>query len=344
MRVPFEPTAFPSAGRTHLLYELHVRNAGSAPVTLSRVEVLDAHRLKDEPIAVFEGEALNAVLRSGDEPADASARDLPAGEEAVVFVGVALDQAERVPSALVHRVRSGETMSEGAAVGTQHTELKVLGPPTRGAGWLASDAPSNDADNHHRRGLVEIDGKRVISRRYAIDWKRQDGGSSYSGDPLDPRSYHAYGAELVAVGDGRVVIARDGLPDNTPRHNGVFRPAIPITMETVPGNMVVLDLGGGQFAHYYHLQPGSVSVSVGDTVRRGQAIGRIGDSGDAREPHLHFEMTTDGRPLVGEGVPYVIDAYSVAGGADGVIGPRERELPLDDMIVDFGERPFMDGR
>ena len=42
MRVPFEPTAFPSAGRVHVTYEVHLRNFAPTSVTLQRVEILDA--------------------------------------------------------------------------------------------------------------------------------------------------------------------------------------------------------------------------------------------------------------------------------------------------------------
>jgi hypothetical protein len=42
LQVLFEPSAFPSAGRTHLVYELHLTNFSSQPLTLSRLDVLDA--------------------------------------------------------------------------------------------------------------------------------------------------------------------------------------------------------------------------------------------------------------------------------------------------------------
>jgi murein DD-endopeptidase MepM/ murein hydrolase activator NlpD len=58
------------------------------------------------------------------------------------------------------------------------------------------------------------------------------------------------------------------------------------------GNSITLELSHGHFAHYMHLQPSSVQVKTGDHVRRGQLLGRIGSSGDAREPHPHFEVTT----------------------------------------------------
>ncbi len=39
-----------------------------------------------------------------------------------------------------------------------------------------------------------------------------------------------------------------------------IHPALPISMETVAGNRITLDVGGGQFAYTMHLQPGSLSV------------------------------------------------------------------------------------
>jgi hypothetical protein len=73
-------------------------------------------------------------------------------------------------------------------------------------------------------GFSFFDGRAVISRRYAIDWKQIKDGEAFS-------------------------------CDNIPGHGESFHPAGPITMETVAGNTITLDLGGGQFAYYIHLQP-----------------------------------------------------------------------------------------
>ena len=160
-------------------------------------------------------------------------------------------------------------------------------------------------------------------------------GTSFSGDARDVHSYFAYGNAVLAVADGRVVTARDGLPDNVPGHGEAFHPAVPITLETVAGNTITLDLGGGQFAYYMHLQPGSLRVKVGDRVRRGQLLARGGGSGDAREPHLHFEVTTSAKLLAGEGVPYLVDRYRCTTEGNGPSELRTHELPLDKSIVAF---------
>jgi hypothetical protein len=342
MRVPFEPTAFASAGHTYLAYELYLTNFANSPLTLSRVEVLDADAAVHKPIAVFEGPQLDAVLQplGVQAPADGGGNTHPLapGGSMVVFMWAAFDPRTPVPNKLRHRIVVADSAVEGAVIGTHHIELKVLRGPVLGTDWLASDAPSNDADNHHRRGIFIVGGQALISRRYAIDWMQVENGASFSGDARDKRAYYSYGKSVVAVADATVVTARDGLPDNVPGHNTPghegFSPAVPITMETVAGNTITLDLGSGQFAYYCHLQRGSVRVKVGERVKRGQVMALIGASGDAREPHLHFDITNSPKFLTGDGLPYLIDHYRAQ--AENGWESRTRELPLKDMVIDFG--------
>ena len=283
MRVPFEPTAFPSADRTYLTYELYLTNFGTAPLTLRRIEVIDAAASATEPIAAFEPAQLNTLLQRVGDPIvgdqipaadDNSRRQLAAGASVVVYLSIALQRGAHVPDRLRHRLFTSDSTVEGATIGTRHTQLHVLGPPVEGANWQASGGPSNDS--HHRRGILVMEGRAVISRRYAIDWLQIENGTTFTGDVRDKRSYHAYG------------------------------------------------------------KPGSVRVKVGDRVRRGQILARIGNSGDAREPHLHFEVTTSSTLMAGEGVPYLIDQYRVKS-TDDAWQIRTRELPLKDMQIDFGQ-------
>jgi len=338
MRVPFEPTAFPSGPHFYVMYELHLTNFGTTPLSLSRIDVLDADAGAAQTIATFEGEELEAMLQplGGKRVSVPKERLIIAdGQSAIAFISVAIARSSHIPDRLLHHVSTVDSAVEGAVIATHHTELHVLGPPVEGANWLAADGPSNDQDNHHRRGVVILDGRPVDSRRYAIDWKQIRDGASFSGDARDVSSYHSYGKAVLAVADGRVVTARDGLPDNIPGHGESFHPAVPITLETVAGNTITLDVGGGQFAYYMHLQPGSLHVKAGDHVGRGQVVARIGNSGDAREPHLHFEVTTSSKLLAGEGVPYLIDQYSCKGASDGPMELRIHELPLNNSVVLF---------
>ena len=338
MRVPFEPTAFPNGARMHLLYELHLTNFATSPLYVTRIEVLDADAAVAEPIATLRAEQLAAIFQTVGgtiPPGQNGSLAIPNGRTVVVFMYIAFDGGSQIPDKLVHRVITTDSFATGAVIATRHTSLHVLGPPLEGPDWLAADGPSNDPDNHHRRGVLVVDGRPVISRRYAIDWKQVKNGASFSGDPRDKESYYAYGKNVLAVADGRVVTARDGLPDNIPGHNDAFHPAVPITLETVAGNTITIDLGNGQFAYYMHLQPGSLRVKPGDRVRRGQVLARVGCTGDAREPHLHFEMTDSPKLIAGEGLPYVIDRYCTMGGAGGSEALRTRELPMDNNLIEF---------
>jgi hypothetical protein len=348
MRVPFEPTAFPSDGRTHLTYELYLTNLAANPITLRRVEVLDADDSASGPIAAFEADQLDALVQPIGAQSSAGGNSDPhqlgAGRSVVVFLWITLDHDARVPNSLRQRVITAEFVAEGAVIATHHTRLHLVGPSVTGTNWLADDGPSNDRENHHRRGISVFEGRVLVTRRYAVDWQQTQNGETFSGDAGDNRSYYAYGRPVLAVADGTVVTARDGLPDNVPRHNGEFTAAVEMTPDTVFGNNIVLDLGGQQFADYCHLQSGSLRVKAGDHVRRGQVIAQIGASGDARQPHLHFQISTASNPFAGQSVPYVIDHYRVKS-ADDVWMTRTRELPLGGMMFDFGQpSPLSSGK
>jgi len=340
MRVPFEPTAFPSESRIHLFYELHLTSSATAPLYVSRLEVLNANAASGQPVATFQAEQLETMFQLiGDNTAAVPKRNLsiPNGRTAVVFIEIAFSRNSGVPERLVHRVITTEGLAEGAAIATHHNPLHLVGPPVEGSNWLAADGPGNDPDNHHRRGLLIVDGSALISRRYAIDWKQVKDGAAFFGDPRDVRSYYAYGKTVLAVADGFVITARDGLPDNVPGHGDKFHPAVPITLDTVAGNTITIDLGGGQFAYYMHLEPGSLGVKAGDRVRKGQLLARVGCSGDAREPHLHFQVTDSPKLMAGEGLPYLIERYQSMSASGGSPRVHVRELPLNNTIAVFRE-------
>ncbi|GAC1424006.1 MAG: peptidoglycan DD-metalloendopeptidase family protein [Candidatus Velthaea sp.] len=61
------------------------------------------------------------------------------------------------------------------------------------------------------------------------------------------------------------------------------------------GNMITIDHGGGLATNYCHLS--QIFIGVGQDVQRGQAIGAVGQTGDANGPHLHFEVRINGRPV-----------------------------------------------
>jgi hypothetical protein len=219
-------------------------------------------------------------------------------------------------------------------------DVVVVGPPLHGGDWLVGNGPSNESG--HRRALIPIGAMPVIAQRFAFDYVRVDtAGRSFSGDRLRNASYYAEGNEAIAVADGIVVETKDSIPENIP---GPQSRAVPITLETVGGNHVILDIGGGHYAFYAHLRPGSLRVRTGDHVRRGQVIGLVGNSGNSTEPHLHFHVADANSPLGAEGIPYLLESFEVVGRCRGLFTDctrlatperHRRETPAANMIIRF---------
>jgi murein DD-endopeptidase MepM/ murein hydrolase activator NlpD len=61
------------------------------------------------------------------------------------------------------------------------------------------------------------------------------------------------------------------------------------------GQLVEINHGNGYVTRYAHNVDNL--VAVGDTVRRGQVIARMGDTGRATGPNLHFEVLLNDKPV-----------------------------------------------
>lgn len=323
LRVPHAPAPVPVAGETQLVYELHIANMAEQARTLTRVRVLDADA--GDVLADFKGAELdNHLGRPGFQTAATDRRTLAAGMHAVLYLEVA--PGREVPRALRHRLDytiadTTRTASvEGALVTVDQEAPLVLGAPLRGGPWAAIHHPA--WPRGHRRMIYAIDGRARIPGRYAIDWILLDNdGHQAHGDDDRIDAWYGYGADVLAVADGVVAAIRDDVPESAsiaahPRN----------ALEDATGNYIALDLGRGRFAFYEHLKPGSVRVTVGERVHRGEVVASLGFTGDSTGPHLHFHVADANSPLGAEGVPYVLDRFEWLG----------RYGSLDD----FGKKPW----
>jgi len=322
---PVPPTPFTTAGKTNLVFEVHVTNFMGGDLLVSRLDIVDGRTT----LMSYEGADLTGILTQARQNVT-DARSIPAGGRAVAFVWVSVDSGRTIPKSVRSRIWAGGQSLDGPEVVVSTAKPIVVGPPLRGADWVALNGPANASG--HRRALIPLGGRPEISQRFAIDWvKYGPSGSRFSGDSMNNASYFAYGSDILSVGDGVVTSLTDGIPQNVP---GITSRAVPITLETVGGNYVIVDMGSGHYAFYAHMQPGSLRVKVGDRVRRGQILGLVGNSGNSTEPHLHFHISSANAPLAAEGLPYLIDSWDLAGAA-GERTPQRNQLPLANVRARF---------
>ena len=99
------------------------------------------------------------------------------------------------------------------------------------------------------------------------------------------------GVDVLAARDGKVLRIRDGEDDKpkTAAHYQSIR-----NQNKDCGNGVIIDHSNGLQTYYCHLKQDSISVSIGDIVKKGDTIAQIGQSGFSEFPHLHFTVIWEG--------------------------------------------------
>jgi Peptidase family M23 len=342
-----------SNGKFIATYELSLRNMTPLMLTPTRVEV------RSPSGAVLQ------TLDTAQIPADLalpSARSgvtgLGDGQVGMLFMTLEFATRGEIPDRLENRVTvaapgfppEGVT-SESVAVPVSDATVPVLGPPlVPGSGYIAADSCCDSV--RHRRAGISVDNGLWFAQRFAVDWEQLDArGRTVTGDdPEDPTDYTIYGKQAIAATDGTVVKVIDGLPDQEPGE----LPA-GIRLDQADGNSVIVAIEDGLFMLYAHLKAGSLRVMEGQRIARGDPIGLVGNSGNSSAPHLHFHVMDGASPVESEGVPYVIDSFTVTGQITSTQafdqlentiqplpvqptpsdGPHRDQYPLDRLVVTF---------
>lgn len=187
------------------------------------------------------------------------------GEDTITELVTYID-GQRVTSQEVSRVRTKEPVTEKKLIGTKSTRVSGgynVKVSGRGFVWPAPACT-------------------FVSSPYG--WRTLRGY----------RDFHT-GVDLTLPGGGStgavIVASLDGTVESVRRSNSGY------------GHCVVINHGGGVKTRYAHCLAGSISVSVGQHVSAGQAIARVGRTGNATGPHLHFEIIINGSTV--NPLPYI---------------------------------------
>lgn len=311
-------------GKTILGYELHAYNFNESGFDIVQVDIhADSH--DGRLIKSYSGKEFTEIY----EPY--TGKHIVNG--AILFLWPEFAEGQKIPDVLYHKIyfnnRGGiELITDEIKVPVIKKEPVVIDPPVRGKNWWWANGPSNN-DLQHRRTVMSFQSRPFDSQRFAVDLiKFSDDG--YIADPAaNPESltnehHYSYGEKVYAVADAKVFNFRDGLPDIKP---GALPP---LNLDNADGNFVILEIvfqNGNStdtvYANYAHLKNGSVRVKIGDTVKRGDVIGRLGNSGNTTGPHLHFHIMGQGPGIfLSQGLPYTISSFQLKGT---ILNPDELE-------------------
>jgi hypothetical protein len=334
-------------GKDHVEYELLVVNVFSEPVTLASVTVLDP---AGKDLMRIEGSALAAATQTLF--AKTATPVLPASAAVSVDVDLILPPdtgPERVTHRIAYTLKADSQLAlmvgslevNAPEVTINRQPAMVIRPPLKGNGWLATSACCKP--NIHRDLRIAIDGLRIeTAETFAIDWAKVKNDRLFDGDGKSVEQYYDFGENVLAVADGTVVYVHDGMPDETP---SVLM--VPKSKSDYGGNNVILKIAPNVFAWYAHLHQGSITVKVGDAVKAGAPIAKLGNSGPSEGPHLHFGLLNKPDPIAGRSLPFVFDSFTLDGAVDFdtskgdrlVIRPDARQVrsayPLYGSIQDY---------
>lgn len=333
--------------RQVLVYELHVTNFDSVPLTLKRLEVF-ANEESSAPLLTLADASLSATITQVGEAmamsmstpsqtdSTAAAKDvrvIAPGSRSVIFLWIDLPTNRSLPTTLKHRIvfsAAGSTTDatlEDFQVPVSQDSVPTLAPPFSGGTWLAGEGPVNDSN--HRRTIAAIDGYTHSAERFAIDWvkvgpngdSRHDGATRTKND-----DWWGWGEPVLAVADGEITKVADGIPDNTP-------PALPsVTLDNIAGNYIILEIAPNRYVTYAHLQNGSIQVHPHDHVHRGDALAVLGNSGNTTGAHLHLQVTDRNSVLQSEGVPFVFERFTYLGPGSEYELNKHVSVPWKDSI------------
>lgn len=232
----------------------------------------------------LQGELTQGGWLRGHAPEGAVALTLDGQPVAMAADGafiVAFDRDSGASAQLVAQWADGRVLNRALAISPRAWKIEHVG-----VGPRPGSTPSAEFQRRREGELARIRAARAVNAqsegwRQSFVWPVKGRLSGLFGSQRiyngTPGSYHSgtdiatgeSGTPFAAPADGVVVLAADQ----------------PFTLE---GRLLMIDHGMGLNSSFLHCS--ELLVKEGDRVRQGQVIGRIGATGRATGPHLHWSI------------------------------------------------------
>ncbi|GAB6109990.1 M23 family metallopeptidase [Fusibacter bizertensis] len=204
----------------------------------------------------------------------------------------------------------------------QSSKPIIMSFPLKGE-WLSPNSPGIKIPSH---------GTNRFGTRYAydfikVDWEKK-GWPSHRGSLLQYlllgvslKDYYCWGENVYAPCDGVIAQSEDGYKERSRTNlllditnaykNALFFDPRKHPVQSIAGNYIIIQYGDEIYAAIVHLQTGSIRVKVGEQVKKGDFIGRVGHSGNSFMPHLHFQLMDSLDILTANGLPCAFEQYEL---------------------------------
>lgn len=129
-------------------------------------------------------------------------------------------------------------------------------------------------------------------------------GKSYKTDGKANEDYFAFGREIIAPCNGKIVLVVDGVKDNIVGEMNSFN---------IGGNTIIMKTENNEYLVFCHFKHQSIKLKEGQLIKQGQLLGLCGNSGHSSEPHLHFHIQNVEDMNLATGVKCYFDKIIVNG-------------------------------
>jgi hypothetical protein len=185
--------------------------------------------------------------------------------------------------------------------------------------WFMKGMPITGVLNHHRFGCAN---------EFGVDLLRLgSNGKVFKGDGKLASDYFSLGAKVLAAADGVVVRVNNSSIQEWLRFNPAEGETVDAfqkrqmretrkglqgdILQWVAGNYIVIKHSGNEYSSYLHLRENSVRVKEGETIKRGQHIADVGNTGDSYGAHLHFQVNDGPDILRGRSLPFTFENIEI---------------------------------